>query len=117
MSDDLRFLQLLEMLSNEGLQQLATVTENLPKNFYTLSRVSQTAYLSTVEKEQPAAFQAVLKAAYSAYYTDQAVRQILETKTGYEARPPQPYGYELQSFDEELLEPVRAKGPIWREVP
>ena len=60
----LRFLQLLEMLSNEGLQQLATVTENLPKNFYTLSRVSQTAYLSTVEKEQPAAFQAVLKAAY-----------------------------------------------------
>lgn len=113
----LRFLQLLEMLSNEGLQQLATVTENLPKNFYTLSRDSQTVYLSTVEKEQPAAFQAVLKAAYSAYYTDQTVRQILETKTGYEARPPQPHGYELQSFDEELLEPVRAKGPIWREVP
>jgi hypothetical protein len=113
----LRFLQLLEMLSNEGLQQLATVTENLPKNFYTLSRDSQTTYLSTVEKEQPAAFQAVLKAAYSAYYTDQTVRQILETETGYEARPPQPHGYELQSFDEELLEPVREKGPMWREVP
>jgi len=112
-----RFLQLLEMLSDEGLRQLAIVTKNLPKDFCTLSRESQTAYLSTVEKEQPAAFQAVLKAAYSAYYTDQTVRQIIETKSGYEARPPQPQGYELQGFDETLLEPVRAKGPIWRKVP
>jgi hypothetical protein len=36
---------------------------------------------------------------------------------GMEARPPFPKGHELEQGDWSLLEPVRARGRIWRRVP
>jgi hypothetical protein len=33
---------------------------------------------------------------------------------GLPARPPHPQGYEIEPFDHSLLDPVRARGPIWR---
>jgi hypothetical protein len=42
------------------------------------------------------------------------VRRVVEQETGYEDRPPQPLGYELEPFDEALLERQRARQPFWR---
>lgn len=111
-----RFMELLESLSEQADSHLATVLAGLPDDFLALSADRQTACLTTLESAQPEAFETVLKACYAAYYTDPHIRQILEEKTGYEARPPQPEGYVLPPFDESLLEPVRARGPIWRKV-
>lgn len=111
-----RFRDLLESLFEEAESYLATVLAGLPDDFPALSADRQTACLTDLERDQPAAFEAVLKACYAAYYTDPKIRQILEKKTGYEARPPQPEGYQLPPFDESLLEPVRTRGPIWRKV-
>ena len=70
--------------------------------------------LRAVEAAQPAAFERLVSAVYLAYYTHPAVRAVLERVTGYEARPPQPLGYELPPFDESLLETQRKRAPFWR---
>ncbi len=46
------------------------------------------------------------------YYRDDRVMRSL----GLEPRPPYPKGYDLEQGDWSLLEPVRARGPIYREV-
>lgn len=72
--------------------------------------------LKTVEGKQPEDFAGLLLAAYAAYYTDSRVRDVVERATGYEARPPQPLGYELPPFDETLLAKVKNRKPFWRRV-
>ena len=111
-----KMLELLETLSVYGHQQLAIFLSQLPENFPALSTEKQIEILKTIELSNPDSFETILKACYSAYYTDPEIRRILELKTGYEARPPQPLGYDMLPFDESLLEPVRARGPIWRKV-
>ena len=46
------------------------------------------------------------------YYRDDRVMEAI----GMEARPPHPSGYELEAGDWSLLEPVRARGEIYRKV-
>ena len=72
--------------------------------------------LRAVEEAEPERVGRVVNAAYLAYYTDPVVRAVLEEETGYEARPPQPLGYELPPFDEGLLERQRARAPFWRDT-
>ena len=36
---------------------------------------------------------------------------------GVEPRPPFPKGYQVEQGDFSLLDPVRARGPIWRDIP
>ena len=47
------------------------------------------------------------------YYRDDRVMRSI----GMEPRPPYPQGHEVEQGDWSLLEPVRARGPIWRRVP
>ena len=47
------------------------------------------------------------------YYRDDRVVRSL----GLELRPPFPRGYELEQGDWSLLDPVRARPPMWRRVP
>ena len=47
------------------------------------------------------------------YYRDDRVLRSL----GLELRPPFPRGYELEQGDWSLLDPVRARPPMWRRVP
>lgn len=112
-----RFIELMRLLHRDGDQLLESLFNALPKDFSEATAESQVACIVDFEKKCPAIFEATLKACYSAYYTHPEVRAIIEAKTGYEARPPQPQGYPLEPFDESLLEPVRARGPIWRQVP
>jgi len=47
------------------------------------------------------------------YYRDDRVLHSL----GLELRPPFPKGYGLEQGDWSLLEPVKARAPMWRRVP
>ena len=48
----------------------------------------------------------------SCYYRDARVL----TSLGRDPRPPMPKGFEVEEGDFTLLDPVRARGPIWRQV-
>ena len=48
----------------------------------------------------------------SCYYRDPRVL----TSLGREARAPMPKGFEVEEGDFSLLDPVRARGPVWRRV-
>lgn len=47
------------------------------------------------------------------YYRDDRVMRSI----GMEVRPPFPQGFQVEQGDWSLLEVVRARGPIWRQVP
>lgn len=64
---------------------------------------------------QPASggsFFAFAAALISAYYRDDRVMASLDM----EPRPPFPKGYAVEEGDLSLLDPVRARGPIWRPI-
>lgn len=101
----------------DGTEALAIVLEALPEDFSGIAQAVRESTLKTIETTHPEAFEKTVTTAYNAYYTDPAIRDIIERLTGYENRPPQPVGYDLPPFDESLLEQVKARGPIWRPVP
>lgn len=70
-----------------------------------------------VERDQPAAFAALLTGVYSLYYTDPGVAAALARLTGYQTRPPQPEGYHLPAFDPSLLAIPAARAPHYRPTP
>ena len=66
------------------------------------------AALRTAEPERAQLLNALLA---NAYYTDDRVMASLDMP----ARAPFPEGYEVAPGDWSLLDPVRARGPIWRK--
>jgi len=100
-----------------GSEALAAVLEALPADFESRPPEDRETLLRRIDADDPDRFARVVTAAYNAYYTDPAVRDVIERLTGYENRPPQPLGYDLPPFDESLLDAVKARGPIWRAVP
>ena len=98
-----------------GDAALAAVLEALPTGFPGMGQDAREVALAEIEATAPSQFAATVTAAYSAYYTDPRIRDVIERLTGYENRPPQPDGYALEPFDESLLDAVRAGGPIWRD--
>jgi hypothetical protein len=99
-----------------GAEALAAILAALPNGFDTLAQPQREAVLRRIEAQDAPRFDAVVTATYNAYYTDPAIRDIIERMTGYPNRPPQPEGYALDPFDESLLDGVKARGPIWRSV-
>lgn len=85
-------------------------------DFHEQGAGARTAAMERLEAGHPALFGILQLLAYNAYYTDARVLDVVESRTGYEARPPQPLGYFLEPFDESLLEKVKARGPFWRRV-
>ncbi|HMN79165.1 MAG TPA: hypothetical protein PKA20_04450 [Burkholderiaceae bacterium] len=59
---------------------------------------------------EPALADALVAAVVRCYYRDDRVMRSI----GMEPRPPYPQGHEVEQGDWSLLEPVRARGPIWR---
>ena len=94
----------------------APVLDALSPGFAALSGEGQVAALRAIEAAAPAAFAALVKAAYTVYYADRRVLGAIEAATGYAARPPQPLGYDMEPFDPELLEVVRNRPPHYRET-
>ena len=54
----------------------------------------------------------LIRVVLQCYYRDDRVLRSL----GLEPRPPFPKGHALEEGDWSLLEPVKAKGPMWRRV-
>ena len=66
-------------------------------------------------------FRALVRQAYSAYYSHPAVLRAVGygTPSGRRParrRPPVPPGFPQTPFDELRLDAVRQRGPIWREA-
>ena len=107
-------LAFLQQQTN-GLKSMETVFEECGADFCEVNQPVQVERLSNVETLHSEAFETILTATYNMYYSDPDIRQIIERLTGYEARPPQPMGYEMESFDERLLDTVRKREPFWRK--
>lgn len=62
--------------------------------------------------EQPALAALLVEVTVRCYYRDDRVMRSL----GMEPRPPFPDGFEVEPGDLSLLDPVRARGRIWRDA-
>lgn len=68
------------------------------------------AWLQRIEQEQPGSFNLFLQATYTGYYGHPDVLAVLDWKRGDAA------GGETAFFDATVLEDVRKRGPIYRDV-
>lgn len=100
----------------DAVGDLEAVLAALPAGFTDAPEADQIAALEALEREAPDGFSTLILYAYGAYYTQPEVRRVIEARTAYPARPPQPEGYELPPFDESLLATVRQRAPFWRRV-
>jgi hypothetical protein len=99
-----------------GADALRALLARLPPDFAAGDADRREAALRAIENDLPEVFGRLVDAAYLAYYTAPRVRMVIERVTGYAARPPQPLGYELEPFDERLLDKQRQRAPFWRKA-
>ncbi len=76
----------------------------LPADFAIRAPSLRQVDLKGCEAADPARFAIVVTEAVSGYYIDPAVLGVVEAKTGFPARPPQPMGHRLEPFDLSILE-------------
>lgn len=95
---------------------LDSVLAMLPEGIARMSPLARDGCLREVAEAAPMAFASVVNMAYTAYYTDPRVLRALQERTGYQASPPQPNGYRLPSFDDQVLERARQRAPMWRRA-
>jgi hypothetical protein len=88
----------------------------LPKRLAGLPLNQRTAAVRAVEAAHPLVFRSLIIAIYSLYYSDPTVLRTLESEFGYSARPPQPFGYEIEPFDPVLLAIPRSRPRQYRLV-
>ncbi|WP_431268452.1 gluconate 2-dehydrogenase subunit 3 family protein [Dankookia sp. P2] len=80
--------------------------------FAALPAARQDAACATLRAEASAGFAALGRLVLQCYYRDDRVMRSL----GMEPRPPFPKGHGLPQGDWSLLDPVRARGRIWRDA-
>ena len=100
----------------EGAAWLEVVLAGTAPGFLDMTPAEQTRDLQRLEEAEPEAFERLVVAAYNMYYTHPEVRHVIERLTGYEARPPQPLGSEMEPFDEALLVRQKQRAPFWRRT-
>lgn len=66
-----------------------------------------------LREEHPPLAAVLVAAVVRCYYRDDRVMRAI----GMEPRPPFPQGFEVAEGDYSLLDPVSARGPIWRKAP
>jgi len=87
----------------------------LPEGFAGFSDAGRTKTLRDIETNHRELFDAMVVAAYSAYYTRPAVLGVIAALCGYKSGPPQPGGYDLPAFDPEILAVSRSRLTLWRD--
>ncbi len=80
--------------------------------FADLAVEERAAHAQRLREEQPALATALVAPVVRCYYRDDRVMRSL----GMEPRPPFPKGFEVEQGDWSLLEPVRSRGRIYRDV-
>ena len=97
----------------QGLASIRRLAERRnPSGFVGLAGAERAELLREVEATEPAFFGALLLHTYFGYYTDPRITDRLGGRN-----PPQPDGYDLEPGDLSLLDPVRARPKLWRDVP
>ena len=76
------------------------------------SGVERQALLDEVRGDEPNFLRDLALQTVTLYYQDDRVMEAI----GLEARPPFPRGYEVVAGDLSLLDPVRARGHVYRDV-
>lgn len=98
----------------DGLAALEReATARYGAGFAALDDARRSALLDEFAARQPAVLQRLGLEAVTCYYQQDGVVERL----GLEARPPFPIGYQVPAGDLTLLEPVIARGRIWRDAP
>ncbi len=93
--------KLNELAAGQGAEDYAALPDD-----------QRTLLLAEFAASDPGFLLGLLFHAYTAYYQLPPVIEAL----GLEARPPYPGGYELEVGDLSLLDPVRARPKLYREV-
>ena len=103
----------LGQMLTQGLAALDDVARRSgAEGFGALSPAARVAALRDIEQAEPMFLSTLLMLAYVGYYSAEPVVAALKGS----ARPPHPLGYELESDDLSLLlDPVRARGKLYRE--
>jgi Gluconate 2-dehydrogenase subunit 3 len=95
----------------------ATALARFDTAFAELAHDQRYELLTGLEADNPrGAFDLVLELTYEAYYRDLRVLDVLERRTGFSMRRTME-GWDMEPFDERLLERVRALPPRVRSVP
>ena len=97
-------------------EALRWLGDGLPAGFGAAAEAVRVEALRTLEAADPRRFAAVVNLAYNAYYVHPDVLALIESESGFTARPPQPLGYELDPFDPAVLATVSRRAPFWREA-
>ena len=96
-----------------GLSAIAELAgTRSPDGWAGLARAERSALLAEFAAGDQLFMPALLFLAYSGYYQHPRVVEAL----GLEARPPHPKGYAMEAFDTTLLDAVRRRGKIYRDV-
>ncbi len=83
------------------------------RGFAALEEAERKFLVEALRAQTPAFMNRLAMETLACYYQHERVLEGL----GLEARPPYPKGYEVAQGDLSLLEPVRARGKIYRDVP
>lgn len=97
---------------DELSQELEGVIAALPPTFTTMSFDEQEALVLALREGRSAFFNKLTIRVFGCYYQQD---QVL-TALGQHAGPPFPEGNQVDPGDHGLLDPVRARGAVWREV-
>ena len=98
---------------SEGLAAVSRLAaERNPAGFEALDLEERTALLNELSESQPTFLPSLLFHTYLGYYQNARVLEGL----GMEGRPPYPKGYELEVGDLSLLEKVKKRDKLFREV-
>ena len=103
----------LRRLFVDGLNMIEIVSvSRFQQTFASLSGENQLKVLNEIESKQPSFFNELVRHTYAGYYSTPEILSLL----GLEKRPPQPFGYEMEDFDVDLVQEVQKRGRIYREV-
>jgi hypothetical protein len=94
----------------EALDELARLAE---QPLASLDPARREAVAAELRAKDGAALATLARVVLQCYYRDDRVVRSL----GLEPRPPYPKGHELEQGDWSLLDPVRARPPMWRRAP
>ena len=104
--------QLLDTVRNE-LDRLNAVSEDLYGVVFGDAREThRQGLLDEIRGAEPQFLGGLALQTVTLYYQDDRVMEAI----GMEARPPFPKGYEVVAGDLSLLDPVRARGQVYRDV-
>lgn len=113
--DDAIFADILASLGRDAPQVVAALDALdalAGGRFGDLAPAAQAAAAARLQAEGGPMVLALTRVVAQCYYRDDRVMRAI----GLEPRPPFPQGHALEPNDWSLLDPVRARGPIWREA-